>query len=126
MDRKLTAEVAEAERIPTGRFLSGGEIELLDSLAARLQQPSNGDHAEEYTDLLRRVCAIRTYSRTVVVSEPAPATRTEAATAVPPPRTSAPRRRRRPSPKKPAAKREEGDPYHADTRESRCCSSSIL
>lgn len=93
---QLTAEVAEAELIPTGRFLSAEEIELLEVLATRLRAALVGDGSEEITRLLRRVSAIRTYARrshatstsaTATGKRPATPTATEraAATPIPPP-----------------------------------------
>lgn len=93
---QLTAEVADAELIPTGRFLSAEEIELLEDLATRLRAALIGDGSEEITRLLRRVSAIRTYARrshatstsaTATGKRPATPTATEgaAATPIPPP-----------------------------------------
>lgn len=69
---QLSAEVARAELIPRGRFLTAEEIELLDDLAARLRQNFSDDRSEMFRDLLDRVSAVRTYSRDEPVSRPAP------------------------------------------------------
>lgn len=84
---QLTAAVAQAELIPTGRFLAALEIELLDDLAARLRQQFFGDRSEEITDLLRRVSVIRTYKRDAPggFTALAPATVTPTAPLAPPP-----------------------------------------